>query len=173
MQVYHKRWLMSMMKTSGSKRKYVQSGDFADTRNSKTKLGLEDLPRFESVKSSRKFYNGKINYGLLVRFLRGKVGDDWNEIHSEIINRIPIALLDYREMIFWFVADKVVFESENLWNKKTQRFVWLGGDYNYFSHCSEVHLNLEFIEFYVHPDTNVLERMPQLSFKKRTKTTKN
>ncbi|GAB3869073.1 hypothetical protein GCM10028824_15430 [Hymenobacter segetis] len=164
---------MSMMKTSGSKRKYVQSGDFADTRNSKAKSDLEELPQFESVKSSRKFYNGKINYGLLVRFLRGKVGNDWDEVYSEIINRIPVALLEYKEMIFWFVADKVVFEDEKLWNKKNQRFIWRGEAYSYFSHYSQIYLNPEFIEFYVHPDTNILEHIPQLSFKKRAKTIRN
>ena len=59
------------------------------------------------------------NYGLLVRFLRGQVGNDWDEIYSEIVSRIPKKLLDYEEMVFWFVADKVEFVDGRPWNKKS------------------------------------------------------
>ena len=73
-------------------------------------MDLEELPHRESIKSTSHFYNGKINYGLVVRFLRGKIGENWDDVYSEIINRIPLAIRDYKEMIFWFVADKVAFE---------------------------------------------------------------
>ena len=112
MREHNKRWLLSMMKTSGSKRKYVRNGRFADERHAKVKMDLEELPHHESIKSTCHFYNGKINYGLVVRFLRGKIGENWDDVYSEIINRIPLAIRDYKEMIFWFVADKVAFESE-------------------------------------------------------------
>lgn len=165
MREHNKRWLLSRMKTSGSRRKYVQNGRFADDRHKKTKPCLDELPRFESVKSTRKFYNGKINYGLLVRFLRGNIGNDWDEVYSEIISRIPVALLDYKEMIFWFVADKVSIVDEQLWNTKTQKFIWESGPY-VLKHYSEIALSLEFREFYVHPATNKLMHIPQRSFKR-------
>lgn len=154
-----------MMKTSGSKRKYVQNGNFADERNTKARLNLEELPHHESIKTTSQFYNGKINYGLLVRFLRGKIGEDWDEVYSEIINRIPVALLDYKEMIFWFVADKIEFVDGRIWNKKTKKFIWTDGPY-ILRHYSEMHLDPEFKEFYVDPTINRLEHIPQRSFKR-------
>src|SRR5215831_11395497 len=126
MREHRKRWLISMMKTSGSKRRNILNGRYADDRHKKQSLSLEDLPHHESIKSTRKFYNGKINYGLLVRFLRNKVGEDWDEVYAEILGRIPTKLLDYREMIFWFVADKVEMIEGKPWNKKTQKFIWTG-----------------------------------------------
>ena len=64
------------------------------------------MPNLESIGSTRKLYNGKLNYGLLVRFLHGQIGNNWDKVYSEIIGRIPTKLLDYKEIIFWFVADK-------------------------------------------------------------------
>jgi len=84
MREHKKRWLISMMKTSGSKRQRVINGRYADERHVQGNFDFENLPQHESIKSTQKFYNGKINYGLLVRFLRGQVGNDWNEVYSEI-----------------------------------------------------------------------------------------
>ena len=95
------------MKTSGSKRRYVYSQDYANTRNSKRKQKLEELPNFEGMSKSMAFYNGKINTSLLKRFLINQVGKDWDEVLEEIISRIPTKLLDYKECIYWYVADKV------------------------------------------------------------------
>lgn len=77
------------MKTSGSKRERVANGRYADERHLQDNFEFDELPKHESIKSTRKFYNGKINYGLLVRFLRGQVGNDWDVVYSEIISRIP------------------------------------------------------------------------------------
>ncbi|WP_210517747.1 hypothetical protein [Hymenobacter terricola] len=165
MREHNKRWLLSKMKTSGSKRKHMQNGSFADERHAKSELPFEELPQFESVKSTHKFYNGKINYGLLVRFLRGKIGNNWDDVYSEIISRIPISLLDYKHMIFWFVADKINVIDGKLWDAKTQKFIWTGGPY-ILRHYSEILLSPEFREFYVDPITNKLEHIPQKSFKR-------
>jgi len=168
MREHNKRWLLSVMKTSGSKRRNVLNGRYADERHFKNKVYLDDLPQHESIKSTKKFYNGKINYGLLVRFLRKQIGNDWDNIYSEIIGRIPTKLLDYREMIFWFVADKVEFVDGKPWNKKTQQFIWTGETLEpiYFKNKKAIP---QFIEFYVHPYTNELVHIPQKSFKKITK----
>jgi len=146
----NKRWLISRMKTSGSKRAYVTDGDYADDRHKK-KAAPEFLPTHESFKSSSKFYNGKIRYGLLVRFLRGNIGKDWNDVHHEILSRIPTKLLDHKDMIFWFVADKIEFIDGMLWDKNEQKFLLLANESFSF--------DKKYKEFYVHPVTNKLMHM--------------
>ena len=166
MREHNKRWLISIMKTSGSKRVSLMNGRYADTRNSKKSRELEDLPSHESIKATAKFYNGKINYRLLVRFLRTQVGNDWDKVYSEIIARIPTKLLDYKEMIFWFVADKVDFIDDKPWNRKTQGFIWTGEPYPHRVHISEYKKTPEFREFYVDPNTNKLVQIPQKAYKR-------
>ena len=161
----NKRWLISMLKTSGSKRDHLHNGNYADERHLQKQIDLDDLPSHESIKSTYKFYNGKINCGPLVRFLRGQVGNDWDTVYSEIISRIPTKLLDYKEMIFWFVADKVEFIDGRPWNKKSQQFIWAGEIYGPIYYDS-VKTAPEHIEFYVHPDTNRLVRIEQKAFKR-------
>ena len=146
------------MKTSGSKRRYVANGSYAEERHLQSKSELEELPQHESIKSTQKLYNGKVNYGLLVRFLRGQVGNDWNEVYSEIISRIPTKLLDYKEMVYWFVADQIEFIDNRPWNKKSQRFIWTGEDFEAV-HNSRFKGQPEFKEFYVDPNTNKLIRV--------------
>ena len=55
------------MKTSGSKRGYVDNGDYADDRHKK-RAAAEFLPTHESFKSTSKFYNGKIRTDYLFDF---------------------------------------------------------------------------------------------------------
>jgi hypothetical protein len=170
MREHNKRWLISVMKTSGSKRERVANGRYADERHLQDNFAIEDLPYHESIKATKKFYNGKINYGLLVRFLRGQVGNDWDEVYSEIISRIPTKLLDYKEMVFWFVADKVEFIDGKPWNKKSQQFIWTGEGVGPVHH-SEIKKHPEFKEFYVDPTTNKLVRIEQKSPKRLAKKT--
>ena len=120
MKEHNKRWLISKMKTSGSKRQYVANGSFSDERNTKKYKDIENLPNHESIGTTWKIYNGKLNYGLLVRFLRGQVGNDWDEVYSEIISRIPTKLLGRKEIVFWFVADKIELIDGHPYNKKKQ-----------------------------------------------------
>ena len=114
---------MSIMKTSGSKRKYVQNGSAAEDRHIKNNVPFNEIPKYEPIKFTRKIYNGKLNLGPLIKFLRSNFDKDWDEVYSEITARIPTALLDYREVIFWFVADKIEFIDKRIWNKKTQKFI--------------------------------------------------
>ncbi|SKA09332.1 hypothetical protein [Sediminibacterium ginsengisoli] len=161
----NKRWLLSMMKTSGSKRDRLQNGRYADERHLQKNIDPENLPSHESIKSTSKFYNGKINYGLLVRFLRGQTGNDWNEVYSEIISRIPTKLLDYKDMVFNFVADKVEMIDGRPWNKKTQQFIRTDEPYKTV-HFTERKLQPEETEFYVDPNTNKLVQIQRKSYKK-------
>jgi hypothetical protein len=40
---YTKKWLISRLKTSGSKKRYIPSVDYADTRNSRSSKDWETL----------------------------------------------------------------------------------------------------------------------------------
>lgn len=168
MREHNKRWLISVMKTSGSKRRDILNGRYSDERHLQNNLDFQNLPQHESIKATKQFYNGKINYGLLVRFLRGQVGNDWDIVYSEIISRIPTKLLDYKHMIFWFVADKVEFIDGRPWNKKSQQFIWTGGEIKPV-HYTQLKTQPELIEFYVHPETQKLIRIEQKSFKRLRK----
>ena len=159
-----------MLKTSGSKREdLLKNGKYSDERHLQKNFDLDELPSHESIKATQKFYNGKINYGLLVRFLRGQVGNNWDDIYAEIISRIPTKLLDYKEMIFWFVADKVEFVDGRPWNKKSQKFIWTSEDVIKSVHWTEIKTQPEFREFYVDPNTNKLVQIQQKSFKRLTR----
>ena len=159
MKTHSKRWLMSRMKTSGSKKRHVLNGRFADERHTKRARSFKDYPTVESVKATHRFYYGKINYGLLVRFLRTQVGANWDEVYSAIIRRIPTKLLDYKEMVFWFVAKSVEITPDGLWNKESQKIIWTDGS-SESKYSADQRDKLEFIEFYVDPITNKLTQLP-------------
>lgn len=165
MKEHNKRWLISMMKTSGSKRRYIENGRFSDERNTKKYQDIENLPNYESIGTTRKLYNGKLNYGLLVRFLRGQVGNNWDAVYSEIIGRIPTKLLDYKEIVFWFVADKVELIDGHPYNRKKQKYIWTSeqGTYN-FKFDNPV--------FYVCPTSNKLLEVEDIPSKRVTKKLK-
>lgn len=170
MREHNKRWLISKMKTSGSKRDHIVNGTFADERNTKKYADIEYLPSHESIKKTGDFYNGKINTSLLIRFLWGQIGKDWDIVHSEIISRIPARLLDYKEIATWYVADKVVMKDGRLWNTRTQQYIYMGGEWEGL-HFSERKLMEEFVEFYIDPETNKLMHIPWKALLKESKTT--
>lgn len=169
MQQNSKRWLMSLMKTSGSERRYVSNHNYADERTQWRQENLDELPIKERIKSVSKFYNGKINYGLLLRFLHTQVGLNWDEVHSRVIGRIPTKLSHCQEMIFWFVAADVEIVETGLWSKREQAFVWTDGLFE-AKEASTTWQNFVFFQFYVHPATNCLLRLPRKSVKTITKS---
>ena len=157
---------MSRMKTSGSARKYVSNGRYADERHEWKDEEIESLPSRKSVKSTYKFYNGKINYGILVRFLRGQIGKDWDAVYSEIIGRIPTRLLDYKEMVFWFVATEVELIDGIFWDRKKLKFIWTE-ELNKDVTSPKDWLSYTLYEFYVDPATNLLQHIQQKTYKKQ------
>lgn len=162
-----KKWLISRLKTSGSKRRGYWQGHYRDTRNSKSKLAVEDLPKQASYSTTYKFYCGKINYGLLVRFLRGKVGKDWFEVQQEVYDRIPTKLQEYKECLYWFVADKIEQRADGLWCKREKKYLIL-------ENRSEKKWNEEiYKEFYVNPETHILEQVILKTQKKTKHLNKN
>ena len=82
------------------------------------------------------------------------------------MDRIPTKLLDYKEMVFWFVADKVEMKDGRPWNKRSQRFIWTGET---IEPIHGLNPGPQFIEFYVHPHTNKLGRVEQSIKRKRKK----
>jgi hypothetical protein len=162
MKEHNKRWLLSMMKTSGSKRRYLVNGSFSDERNTKKYQDIENLPSKESIGTTWKVYNGKLNYGLLVRFLRGQTGNNWDDVYSEIISRIPTKLLEHKEIIFGFVADKTEIKEGKPYNKKSNKFIWTPdqGEYN---------LNFDNMDFYVDPTTGKLIKVEDKPNKRKSK----
>lgn len=169
MREHNKRWLISKMKTSGSKRDHLGNGTFAEERNTKKYTDIENLPSHESIKKAREFYNGKINTGLLVRFLRGQIGNDWDTVYSEIIARIPARLLDYKEIALWYVSDKVEMKDGRLWDLREQKFIYFGDEYRHI-HFSERMLAEHVTEFYVDPETNKLMHIQHKAFKRIIKS---
>jgi hypothetical protein len=157
------------MKSSGSRRDHLDNGSFSEERNTKKYLDIENLPPHESIKRTQEFYNGKINTGLLVRFLRGQIGNDWDNVYSEIVARIPARLLDYKEIALWYVADKVEIKDGKLWNKRSQKYIYTEGQY-ILRHYSEIKLSEDIFEFYVDPGTNKLIHNPHKAFKRITKS---
>ncbi|MFB9842787.1 hypothetical protein [Mucilaginibacter ginsenosidivorans] len=168
MREHNKRWLISKMKTSGSKRSHLLNGNYADERSAQKTQDLENLPQHESIKRTGDFYNGKINTDLLIRFLRGQVGEDWNDVHSEIISRIPARLLDYKEIVLWYVADKVEFKDGRLWNKRSQKYIWTDGPFENGESAKRI-WTIELFEFYVDPETNKLIQIHHKSHKRMAK----
>jgi len=146
-----KKWLITRLKTSGSKKRHVASVDYADGRNAKGRKDWENLPSKEGMGKSFKFFNSKVNYGLLVRFLRGKVGGHWPDIHDEIMERIPSNLSEFKDCIDWFVAHDVILTEDGLWDKQSQKFVTVPREEMEFDMFKYNHK-----EFYVDPDTQTL-----------------
>jgi hypothetical protein len=142
----------------------VFNGRYADDRHLWKARDLEILPAKESIKYTDNFYNGKIHYGLLVRFLRGQIGNDWDAVYAEIINRIPTKLLDYRKMVFWFVAKNVEIVDNKLWDEETQKFIWTG-KVDAQETFKKQWLSHVFYEFYVDPTNNLLQHIQQKAYK--------
>jgi hypothetical protein len=168
MREHNKRWLISKMKTSESKRDHLVNGTYADERNTKKYANLENLPSHESIKKTGNFYNGRINTELLVRFLRGQIGNDWDTVHSEIISRIPARLLDYKEIAIWYVSDKVELKDGNLWDLRKQKYIYTGGERRHTPHSAKS-LTEHTTEFYVDPGTNKLMHISWKGLLKKSK----
>ncbi|PQJ15772.1 hypothetical protein [Aureicoccus marinus] len=162
---HNKRWLISRLKTSGSKRRYVNDGDYSDTRNTKKNKNTnwDELPTFEGMGQSFKFFNSKINYGLLIRFLRGKNGSNWNDVQKEVSERIPSNLSEYKDCLKWFVADLIEKREDGLWDKREQKYLLLNPNepYDWNIHISK--------EFYVDPDSNELVKIADFPSNRKTK----
>ena len=142
---------MSRFKTSGSKRDALDNGKYSDTRHSKRNKNWENLPKQEGMGRTIQFYNGKVNIGLLIRFLRKNVGKNWEQVEQEILSRIPTKLWDYRYIVYDIVRTKVEYKNGQLYDKSEQKYI-----------ISPKNTDLgvdQYIrtDFYVEPETNLLK----------------
>jgi len=145
-----KKWLLSLLKTSGSKRRQIEKGNFSEERNTKKYEDTENLPIRESFSNTLKYKGYKLNYSLLIRFLNANVNKDWDNVYSEYIDRIPKKLDEYRNIIFYYVADKIEIVENQLYNTKTNKFIWMSENDDLNSSKFEI------VYFYVCPKTNKL-----------------
>lgn len=152
-----RKWLASVMKSSGSKRRYVfDQGDYKDERwgtHTQERKGVrfEDLPVFQPMKKSREFWCGKINAGPLKQFLRNKVGENWDDIYSEITERLPSKIVDRKaEIVSWFVCPKVMIDDKGIIDISRDTTGW-----NYIMKF-DGSIKFSPYSFYIHPETNIL-----------------
>ena len=138
------KWLIR--KTSGSRKKYTISKDYAETRNAK-KADLDNLPKQESMSNNRHSY---LDTTLVKRWLYAKVGQDFDSIYAEFLTRIQPKYLDqYRDCIFWYVEKDVEFkENGEIWGTFNGNPVKLPYTQN--------------AKFYIHPETHTLERLSKV-----------
>ena len=163
----NKKWLISKLKTSGSKKRYAYSPDYAAQRKGR-KPKEDALPKFESFYKERagRAYQ-RLNTQLLRRFLHSQVGNDWDEVYAAIIERIPTKLMEYKEAVYWFVAAHVKWEDGTLWNLDNQRPIRTDREDQGLFSAGKFY---DFFDFYVDPDTNFLVRNAD---SKTTRVTKN
>ncbi|HAA14376.1 MAG TPA: hypothetical protein DCE41_22920 [Cytophagales bacterium] len=124
---------------------------------------MDEWPQKESMKGGKQFYNGKVHYGLLVRFLRTRVGENWDQIYHEVRERIPSDLLQHQQWVEWFVVVKVERRPEGLLDLRHQKYL--------ITDTSQEHefSTYRYSEFYVDPDTNLLVRVADRPSQRATK----
>jgi hypothetical protein len=153
MRNHNKRWLISRMKTAGSRRTHIINGKYSDEARVKD-FSADDLPFHESIKKSwPNFANGKINTNNVARYLRANVGKNWEEVYMEITARIPKQLKHFDNVVLWYVADKAEFHDANLWCRESQKYLVVNGRYGHRTTT---------LEFYVDPESKTLQRIGDL-----------
>ncbi|MEL6536760.1 MAG: hypothetical protein AAFQ98_15180 [Bacteroidota bacterium] len=141
----------------------MDSAEYSDTRHSKMTEDMDNWPQKESMARGRQLFNGKVHDGLLVRFLRTRVGEDWDQVYHEIVARIPSEILHQEQWVVWFVATKVERRPEGLWDTLTHRYLQMGPNRDEYFH------KFRRVEFYVDPETNLLMRIKDLPSGRATK----
>lgn len=142
-----KRWLLSRLKSSGSKKKFDYTKDY--NREKFVLDHFEGLPKRESMHRSDGNIKAKLNLGPLINFLSSNVNKDWDFVYSEYCSRIPSELFFYKDIIFDLVADKTEFRESSIIDLKLGRPLLTKESriiYNYFSNK----------KFYVNPMNNLL-----------------
>lgn len=143
------KWLLR--KTSGARSKYKSSGDYADDKPADINL-FDELPKHESVKKS----DTHLDTGLIRRWLHNYVDQDFDYVYSEFLKRIqPKYLNEYKHCIYWYVEQKsnVSFDENGVvYGVSLGKITKLP----YSVHST----------FYVHPETNLLKRIPEEQFRR-------
>ena len=140
------KWLIR--KTSGSRSKFKSNGDYSDDRHSKEAIDFDDLPQKESIRN-KNYHKTYLDTTLVKRWLYSKVGQNFDDIYSEFLNRIQPKYLDeYRDCIYWYVEKKEnveIKENGEIWGK------WYGQDV-------KLPYSMQ-MTFYVDPISNELKKI--------------
>ncbi len=145
-----KRWLLSKLKSSGSKKKFDYTKDY--NREKFVLDQFDGLPKHESMHRSDGNIKAKLNLGPLISFLASNVNKDWDFVYSEYCSRIPSELFFYKDIIFDIVADKIEFREDRIIDLKMGRPLFTketGLNSPVFSHK----------KFYVNPINNLLMKI--------------
>jgi hypothetical protein len=118
---------------------------------------LDDLPKDEGYRYPH-YYNKEFNdlIGPLERFLISRLGQKWDDVYSEIrekINANSTTQIHILGHLYWLVAVNVHIDENGIWEQPYKN--WSHGAYRLSSG-----------DIYVHPDTNILERIPLKKIKK-------
>lgn len=142
-----KRWLLSKLKSSGSKKKFDYAEDYKRQKTSTD--DMENLPKRESMHKSESNLRAKLNLGPLVKFLGSNLNKNWDHVYSEYCSRIPNELEFYKDIIYDFVADKVEIRENEIINLRTGKKIFIKGK-------TTPSFNYEYKKFFVHPESNLL-----------------
>ena len=138
------KWLLR--KTSGSRSKHKETGDYSTRRNADFSEDFDDLPMRESIKGK----NTKRTYldtGLVYRWLQTKINEDFDVVYSEFLTRIQPKYLDeYRNCIFNYLepSKTVVFEEGVIFGTL---------------HDASVELPYGMKKLYVDPNSNLIKKV--------------
>jgi hypothetical protein len=148
-----KKWLVSRMKSSGSKNARVRGGPgYADSRNGKQSQGWEELPMRTSIRRDRSGFS-KLNTDLLVRFLHTQVGKSWTEVYAALMERIPTKLRYDLRFLDKIIAVKVVRQGDRWWDHRANCYV-----ITRWEHLHERQYGSYWAPFLVDPETGTLQK---------------
>ena len=64
-----------------------------------------------------------MSYYAIESFLRSRVGQDWDIVHSELCGRLPSGFYNREEIIARMVADCVEHRADGLWDRRAQSYI--------------------------------------------------
>jgi hypothetical protein len=151
MRKHKKPYLFDKGKTSGSRRRYRWGGDAYDRNDKDFKEHLEDYPTKEGMKART---GNNLNFSPLKRFLKARVGQLWDNVYSELCDRIPKDIREKRHPEEWYVATKVIIKEDGS--------VWEPNHSGVFDHCISkdgIYHERWGSSYFVHPVTGILHRL--------------
>lgn len=142
-----------LYRSSGDSYSY---GDRNDVKKVNPSHFDKDLPSRTAMAPNKRNYP---TFKPLLKFLKSKIGQHWDKIYSEIVQRIPYDVRAKNDPIDWYVALNVTINPDkSIFDEKKRRMISLDGKTSDWEH------------FYVHPVSKVLHRLklktkPKLSEK--------
>jgi hypothetical protein len=167
----HKKWLFEKGKTAGSRKRWSYGGDFANERNTKQFKELEDAPKKVGMKTRQsKARLNRLDFSRLRRFLKTKVGKKWDDVYSEICQRIPKDIIEIHNPVKWYVSTKVSIKSDgSLYDKIDKQYISDEGKFHTRTWKYGYKYDAHYPHYFVHPQTGILCRLEVKKFRTVTK----